>query len=383
MSAKTDGSPRLLHIHGSLAAENPQAQRCVRLVNALGGHARHAMVSLDGDYAALDRLAKAVPIERQGAFPAVSGLPTPGKLQRVARVMVDYHLILTYGRAGIVAALAHTMFSDLLGLPPLIHHEDGSDETARERTGLRSKWYRRVGLGKAAGLVVPTEPMEHEALVRWQQPFGRVKTIPDGVDLDQFRSARKGEGIPRLVKRPGERWIVCENRFAVGADTAPLLSVLGELDPAWHLILVGDGPARAEVAAKVSAQGLDHRVHFVPELADRRVLAKVADIVAAAPHGPFLPQGILDAMAAGKPVVGFETGALAANVSADNAPFVVDPARGGGAFTEALNQLALDDFLRRRVGEANRERAEKERDARMMIAAYRRLYASAMGRDSI
>lgn len=383
MSVKTGGSSRLLHIHGSLAAENPQAERCVRIINALGGQARHTMVSFDGDYGALDRLARAVPVERHGAFPAVAGLPTPGKLQRMARVMVDYHLILTYGRGGIVAALAHTMFSDLLGLPPLIHHEDGSDETARERAGLRSNWYRRVGLGKAAGLVVPTEPMEHEALVRWQQPFGRVKTIPDGVDLDQFRGARKGEGIPRLVKRPGERWIGCEARFAASADTAPLLAVLADLDPAWHLILVGDGPARAEVAAKVSAQALDHRVHFVPELSDRRVLAKVADIVVAAPHGPFLPQGILDAMAAGKPVVGFETGALAANVSADNVPFVVEPARGEGAFSDALQQLALDDFLRRRIGEANRERAEKDRDARTMIAAYRRLYASAMGRDNI
>lgn len=383
MNASTGGSPRVLHIHGSLAAEDPQAERCVRVIKALGGRARHTMVSLDGDHAALDRLAKAAPVERHGAFPAVRGLPTPGKLQRMARVMVDYHLILTYGRAGTVAALAHTMFSDLLGLPPLIHHEDGSDETARERAGLRSNWYRRVGLGKAAGLVVPTEPMEHEALVRWQQPFGRVKTIPDGVDLDQFRGARKADGIPRLVKRAGERWIGCEARFAAAADSAPLLAALGDLEPSWHLVLVGDGPARAEVAAKVSAQALDHRVHFVPELADCRVLAKVADIVVSMPHGPFLPQGILDAMAAGKPIVGFETGALAANVSADNAPFVVEPGEGESAFSQALQQLSLDDFLRRRIGEANRERAEKDRDARTMIAAYRRLYASAMGRDTI
>ncbi|RYY36402.1 MAG: glycosyltransferase family 1 protein, partial [Sphingomonadales bacterium] len=163
------GTPRVLHIHGSLARGNPQAERCVRLVEAFGGRLRHTMAAADGDFGACDGLTRGISCERRESFPPLSGLPTPGRLQRIARTMVDYHLVLTYGRAGIGAALAHTSFNQVYPLPPLIHHEDGSDESPSDRRGLWSKWLRRLGLGKSSGVVVPTEHMEAVALVDWQQ----------------------------------------------------------------------------------------------------------------------------------------------------------------------------------------------------------------------
>ncbi|HEU4820573.1 MAG TPA: glycosyltransferase, partial [Qipengyuania sp.] len=185
------GAPRVLHVHASFADDLPPARRCARLIDAFGGRWAHTIVSASGDFSAGDGLAKGIKIRRLGNFPALGGLPMPGRLQRIARALQDYDLVLTYGRGAIDAALAHTMFSKVHALPPLIHHEDGSDETPRQRRGMRSKWYRRVGLGKAAGLVVPTETMEHAALIEWQQPLGRVKTIRDGVDLKRFTRVPK------------------------------------------------------------------------------------------------------------------------------------------------------------------------------------------------
>lgn len=124
------GVPRVLHILGSLAAGDPQAERCVRLLNAFGGRLRHALHAADGDYGALAGVERGVPVERREAFPRLRGLPLPGRLQAIARAMTDFHLVLTYGRAGAGAALAHTAFSQVHALPPLIHHEDGSDQTA-------------------------------------------------------------------------------------------------------------------------------------------------------------------------------------------------------------------------------------------------------------
>lgn len=374
------GSPRVLHLHGSLANGNPLAQRCVQIANAFGGRMRHTFVSGDGLWNALDRVEDGVPIERRADFPSLAGMPLPGRLQRIAQPMVDYHLVLTYGRAGIVAALAHTMFSQLHHLPPLIHHEDGSDETPEQRRGQRSTWYRRVALGKASGLVVPTELMEHEALVRWQQPFGRVKTIRDGVDLAALARPIRSDAIPRLLKRPGERWIGCVARFDGSEDWEPLLAALGAVDERWQLVLLGDGPGRTSIEARASARSLENRLHFVSALPDPEVLIRLSDIVAIGRGAVPLPAEAIAAMAAGKPVLGCETGELAVSLSADNAPFIAsDP----GALRDALDRLAPDDFLRKRVGEANRERAEAERDAKAMIATYRRLYASAMGREAI
>lgn len=371
MTAKP-GAPRLLHVHRSLAAGNPQAERCVRVINAFGARLRHTMVAADGDFGALAGVAKGVPVERRHGFPVFAGLPLPGRLQRVAQAMVDSHLILTYGRGATGAALAHTAFGEVLALPPLIHHEDGSDETPAQRRGWRSRWLRRVGLGKAAGLVVPTETMEAAALVDWQQPLGRVKLIPDGVELKAPVRKPRPDAIARLLKRPGERWIGCFARHDGREALGTLLAELPRLDDAWHLVIVGEGPKRGEAEAAAARLGIEHRVHFVRGLSDRAAAVALFDIVAAPGGTEPLPLAVIEGMAAGKPVVGLEPGEATA-LSLDNAEI------GEGA----LERLVGDDYLRRTIGAANREKAAAERGEAAMIAAYRRLYASAMKREVI
>lgn len=368
------GVPRVLHVLGSLAAGDPQAERCVRLIAAFGGRLRHGMVAGDGDFGALASVPKGITVERRTNFPALGGLPLPGRLQRMARAMVDYHLVLTYGRAGAVAALAHTMFSEVHALPPLIQHEDGSDESPAQRRSLRSAWLRRVGLGRAAGVVVPSETMEAAALDLWHQPLGRVKPIPDGVDLKRFTGKARPDAIPRLLKRPGERWIGCFSCFARGEDPAAVIELLPKIDDAWHLVLVGDGPARAEAEATATRLALDHRVHFVRELPDRAAAMALFDILAPPPsRSEPVPLTVIEALAAGKPVAGLDPLEASAVLSPDNA------APGNGD----LERLAADDYLRSTLGAANRERAYAGRAEAAMIATYRRLYASAMGRETI
>ncbi len=376
------GAPRVLHIFGRFAADDPQALRAVRLANAFGGRLRHSVVYGAGDAGAMALFEKGIPAERVGTFPPLSGLPTPGRLQKIARAMVDYHLVLTYGRGALDAALAHTMFSEVLSLPPLIHHEDGSDETARGRTGTRSKWARRIGLGKAAGLVVPTETMEAAALVDWQQPLGRVKLIRDGVDLAKFAKAPKRDALPRLTKRAGERWIACVAGAGENAGVAAVIACLPRLHESWHLVLAASPEEVAQARARAAGLEVEHRIHVLPDASQAVTLTMLADICVIAGGTEPLPLRAIEAMAAEKAVAGFETGELAASLAEDNAGCVVAPA-DSAALAEALERLAGDDFLRRRFGAANRERAMAERDDAAMIAAYRRLYASAMKRDAI
>ena len=362
------GTPRVLHIHGSLATSDPQAARCVRLIGAFGGRLRHFLVAGDGDFTATDGVSRGIPVQPAAGFPPLFGLPLPGRLQRLARAMLDYHLVLTYGWGAIDAALAHTLFSEHYRLPPLIHHEDGSDETASERRGWRRKWYRRVGLGKAAGLVVPTETMEAVALNEWQQPLGRVKLIRDGVDLKRFARRAKPDAIPRLLKRPGENWIGCFAGSVDHGETRSLMGVLGALDDHWRLIVIGrDRPADGIPLA------LEHRVHFAPSLPDRAAAMALFDIVSMGMPREPLPLPAIEAMAAGKPVLGLDAAETAASLAPETAAIDDEP----------LARLAGDSFLRRHIGTANREKARTERDETAMIAAYRRLYASAMGRAAI
>lgn len=376
--SRPPGAPRVLHIHGSFAADQPQALRCARLIDAFGGRLSHSVVSASGDFNAGQRLAKGIKLQRLSSFPRLAGLPLPGRLQQIARAMQDFDLVLTYGRGAVDAALAHTMFSKVHALPPLIHHEDGSDETARQRRGWRSKWYRRIGLGKAAGLVVPTETMEHAALVEWQQPLGRVKTIRDGVDLKRLSRPAAPDAIARLLKRPGEHWVGCLAPFCGGTETAALVQAMERLAPEWHLIIVGAGPEAEPISDEVAKRGLDHRVHFAPAGTDHAAALALFDIVAVLEGSEPLPLGVIEAMAAARPLVAFGKGEAAQALSADNAELIATEAPSG-----VLQRLAGDGYLRKTIGEANREKAQAERDDAAMIAAYRRLYSSAIGRDAI
>lgn len=372
------GAPRVLHVHASFADDLPPARRCARLIDAFGGRWAHTIVSASGDFSAGDGLAKGIKIRRLGNFPALGGLPMPGRLQRIARALQDYDLVLTYGRGAIDAALAHTMFSKVHALPPLIHHEDGSDETPRQRRGMRSKWYRRVGLGKAAGLVVPTETMEHAALIEWQQPLGRVKTIRDGVDLKRFTRVPKPDAIPRLLKRRGEFWVGCFAQSDSESGTIALVGAMERLAPEWHLVVVGASSQGGLVGAAATQRGLDHRVHFAPGNSSHASVVGLFDIVAATAGADPLPPTVIEAMAASRPVVAFDGVDVAQALSMDNADLL---ARETAA--AALERLAGDRYLRESIGAANRERAVTERDEAAMIAAYRRLYSSAIGRDAI
>lgn len=371
--AQAESISRVLHFHGSLAAGDPQAERCIRIVAAMGGRLRHSFVAADGDFTALSALPQTIGVQPLRDFPKLGGLPLPGRLQKIARAMVDYHLVLTYGRHGVRAALAHTAFSQVHALPPLIHHEDGSDEPLSRRRSFGSRWLRRIGLGKAAGLVVPSETMEAIALEEWQQPMGRVKLIPDGVAHPRDKAAAKADGIGRLLKRPGELWIGCFARPDADEGILRLVESLRGLGDSWHLVIAGETQNRSAIEGAVARHALEHRVHLVPVVADRAVALGLFDIVAAPGGAEPLPVCIVEAAVAGRPVAGLAPIEAAALLSADNADLGED----------ALERLAGDAYLRGAIGAANRERALAERGEPAMLASYRRLYASAMGRDAL
>lgn len=329
---------------------------------------QHYLVAGDGDLGALEAISRGIPVQRVTDFPRLTGLPLPGRLQRIAQAMRDYHLVLSYGWGAIDAALAHTLFSELYGLPPLIHHEDGSDETPAQQRRLGRRWYRRLGLGKSVGLVVPTEIMEAVALADWQQPLGRVKTIRDGVDLKRFGRRARPDAIPRLLKRPGEHWIGYVMDAGNEEALRSLLGTLSMLDEHWHLVVLGD-----DLPLGAVPRPLEHRVRFVPATPDRAAAMALFDIVVVAGSREPLPLAAIEAMAAGKPLLGLAADEAAASFAPDTVAIGDDP----------LVRLAGDGYLRQTIGTANREKARAERDEKTMIAAYQRLYASAMRRETV
>lgn len=382
MSAAGRGKARILHLHSTFAAGGKEL-RSVRLINAFGPKVSHAIVSAEPDrMEAAQHILRQIPVTYPRDFPELKGKPTPGRLQRLARAMQGYDLVLTYNWGAMNAVMAHTAFRDTFRLPALIHHEDGFNEDERKRLKPMRNWFRKIALGRTNGLVVPSETLEGIALQVWEQPIGRVKHIPNGIDTKAFAKRPKPDALRGVVKRKGEFWVGTLAGLRPVKNLPRLVRAFRHLPEDWHLVIVGEGPERDAIRAEADEYNIGHRVHLPGFAPHPERYVGLFDIFALSSDSEQFPVSLVEAMAAGLPVVAPAVGDLAEMVSEANAP-LIGPAGDESALAQGLAQLAGDPGLRDRLGQANREKARASYDEKPMIAAYRRLYSSAMDNDAL
>lgn len=370
------GAARILHIHSSFDPGGKEL-RCVRLINAFGGAAFNALVSGEPDKRGAAALIE--PMVAWAKFPSLKGKPWPWRLNAMAAAMQSYDLVCTYNWGAMDAVLAHTLFADVYKLPPLVHHEDGFNEDEAERRKRGRNLYRRIALGRASALVVPSHTLERIAIEEWDQPRARVRRIPNGIDTRAYAATPKADVLPGLVKHTGELWLGSLAGLRKVKNLTALVRALPFLDEAWQLVIAGEGPEREAILAEAERRGIEDRVHLPGFVADPASVAGLFDVFALSSLSEQFPISVIEAMAAGLPIAAPAVGDVAEMVAEANAPFIVPPG-DERALRQALTALADDPALRRRIGEANRARAREEYDEATMIRRYKALYWGLMGR---
>ena len=370
---------RFLHLHSSFDFGGKEL-RAAKLINAFGWKVSHTIVSAQpgalGASAAID---SKIEVAYPGDFPSLIGTPLPGRLLRLAEALSGYDLVLTYNWGALDAVMAHTLFGAKLSLPPLVHHEDGFNED--EAAGLKRSrnWYRRIALGRAAALVVPSQRLERIALEAWHQPRWRVQRIVNGIDTAAYRIKPRRDALPRLIKRPGELWLGTLAGLRAVKNLPALVRAFDQLPDEWQLVILGEGPERDAIREEAIRLELAHRVHLPGFIADPAKAAGLFDLFALSSHSEQFPISVVEAMAAGLAIVAPAVGDIAGMVSEANREFVVEPG-SEAALGTALRKLAMNPQLRRSIGAANQAMARSEYDAKAMIAAYRAVYGRAMQR---
>lgn len=372
-------TPRILHLHSTFDAGGKEV-RCVRLINAWGKDADHAIVSGDLEKRGAARLLSPRVKVKWPRFPSLQGRPTPGRLKDIAAAMAGYDLICTYNWGAIDAVMAHTLFADVFKLPPLVHHEDGFNEDEAVRLKTRRNWYRRIALGRSAALVVPSKKLERIALDIWKQPRTRVQRISNGIDTRAFAAVPRRDALPGLIKRPGEMWLGSLAGLREVKNLPVLVRALAKLPPHWHLVIAGDGPEREALVRLSIELGVEDRVHLPGFVAKPEGLVGLFDIFALSSHSEQFPISVVEAMAAGLPVVAPRVGDIGEMVASENGPYLAPPGEEG-LLTDILRELADSPADCKRIGAANRQKARAEYDEKAMMDRYRALYWGLMGRN--
>jgi glycosyltransferase involved in cell wall biosynthesis len=370
---------RLLHLHSSFAAGGKEL-RAARLMNVFGPVIDHVVVSAQaGVYGAKVALDPALAVRFAEDFPSLQGRPTPARLLRIARAMKGFDLVLTYNWGAMDAVLAHCLYGALLGLPPLVHHEDGFNED--EAGGLKPSrnLFRRLALGRASALVVPSQRLEAIALGDWAQPRSRVRLIINGIRTEAYRDPPPADAIPGLAKGRGAKWVGTLAGLRAVKNLPRLVRAFAGLPLEWQLVILGEGPEREAIRAQAVASGVAERVHLPGFVADPSGAVGLFDLFALSSDSEQFPISVVEAMASGLAVASPAVGDVAEMVSGENRSYVTPPG-DEAALGRALAELAGDAALRARVGAANRARAQAQYDENTMVRAYASTYAEAMGR---
>ncbi|MFP5502637.1 MAG: glycosyltransferase, partial [Candidatus Sericytochromatia bacterium] len=149
--------------------------------------------------------------------------------------------------------------------------------------------------------------------------------------------------------------------------------------PDAHLLLVGEGELRPALERQVAEAGLTGRIHLMGKRTDIPETLAAADAFVLASDWEGNPLSVLEAMAAGKPVVATAVGGVPELVTAETGRLV--PPGDTVAMAEALKAAYALPDVRQRMGERAALRAEAAFDVAAMARAYEALYTRLLSRE--
>jgi glycosyltransferase involved in cell wall biosynthesis len=210
-------------------------------------------------------------------------------------------------------------------------------------------------------------------------PQEKISRINNGIDIRNFSgspislqkhetdhvSARVGV-VGRLAHEKGLQFFLKAAR-----------EILNE-QPKTEFLVVGDGPERAKLESIAHKLGMDKEVTFTGTRSDMPQVYASMDIFVLPSLNEGMPLALLEAMAAGKPVVATRVGAIPSLVIPGQTGLMVEP-RDASALRDSILQLINDSKLRQKLGQAGQRTVSDRFSAETMASNYLDLYRDLLG----
>jgi glycosyltransferase involved in cell wall biosynthesis len=271
------------------------------------------------------------------------------------------HVVHTHtSKAGFIGRLA----ARLTRVPAVIHQPHGHVFYGYYGPGLTVFFtvLERLAARWSDRIITLTDRGTEEHLARGIGRPAQYASVPSGVPVERFRAgapsraeARRRTGLePSAFLVAGLGRLIRIKGFDLLVEALP---VVAAAVPAARVVLVGDGPMRADLEARAAALGVGGRLTFSGAVADPTPWLAAADVVAAPSRNEGMGRAIVEAMALGIPVVGAAVGGIP-SVIVDGECGRLVPSEDAAALARALVELGGDPGLRARLGAQAVVRAE-------------------------
>ena len=231
-------------------------------------------------------------------------------------------------------------------------------------------------------VIANSEAVKEDAVRQEKLPAQKVIVIYNGIDPDRFKllpdhGLRRSLGLERCDPVVG----VVANfiRYKVHEFFLDAWASVVKKCPAGMALFLGDGPERSDIQSRVNAMGLGPSVRFLGIRNDVPALLAIMDLVVQ----PSLQEGfcnaILEAMAAGKPVVATAVGGNPEAVVHGETGLLVPPG-DGRALAEAMVWILEHPAEAARFSAAARRRVAEHFDSMTMVRQYEAVYTALVGK---
>ncbi len=300
------------------------------------------------------------------------------------KLRIDPTLPLRLGRylarAGVSVVHTHNPHALIYGAPAAaiagavsVHTKHGMNPDTPRRL-----WLRRTA-GRLAGAHVAVTPaLARVALKAGDCDGPRLHVVANGVDLTRFKPSRRARAEARLeLGIPGDAWVVgTVGRLSPEKNQGLLVDAMaGQVGDRMQLVVVGDGPERAMLSARVAATGHARHIHMTGARSDVQNLLAAFDVFALTSRTEGLPLVLLEAMGMGLPVVSTAVGGIPDLIEHRVTGFLL-PSGDVARLSRQLSALSSDFTLSRQVGEAGRRQVLARYSLDRMASEYESLYSS-------
>ncbi len=271
------------------------------------------------------------------------------------------------------ANLSGRVLGWLAGVPIIItwRHSPSIGGALRE---LLNRWTVRLD----DRIVATCELVRQIEIERARVPSDKVITIYNGIDMEEFSaSPLAAVRIQQALNIPADTLLLGSvGRMHRSKDFGNLLTAIVQVRkriPTVRLLLVGDGELRGELETQTQSLGLSSVVTFAGLRDDIPDILAALDVFILPSRWEGLPLVVLEAMAAGLPVVATAVGGTP-EVVMDGVTGLLVPPRDPDALAQAITRLLRDPDLRRKMGQAGRERVQQHFSMEKMVQQTQSLY---------